>query len=48
MMTIDIFYHEACTHHPRTIQDVRHVLVEEGAEADVRLINITIQSLLIN
>jgi hypothetical protein len=41
MMTIDILYHEACTHHPRTIQDVQHVLAEEGIEADVRLINIT-------
>ncbi len=41
MMTIEILYHEACTHHPRTIRDVRHVLAEEGVEADVRLINIT-------
>jgi len=40
-MTIEILYHEACTHHPRTIRDVRHVLAEEGVEADVRLINIT-------
>ena len=41
MMTIDILYHEACTHHPRTIQDVQHVLAEEGIEADVRYINVT-------
>lgn len=41
MMTIDILYHEACTYHPRTIQDVKHVLAEEGIEADVRLIDVT-------
>ncbi len=41
MMTIDILYHEACTHYPRTIKDVQHVLAEEGIEADVRLINVT-------
>ena len=41
MVTIDILYHEAYTRHPRTIQDVQHVLAEEGIEADVRLINIT-------
>jgi hypothetical protein len=41
MMTIDILYHEACTHYPRTIQDVQHVLAEEGIEADVRVIDLT-------
>ncbi|MGZ4849106.1 MAG: DF family (seleno)protein [Halobacteriota archaeon] len=41
MITVDILYHEDCTHYPTAIRYVKEVLAEEGIEATINEINVT-------
>ncbi len=38
---VDILYHEKCSHYPQAIERVKHVLSEEGIEAEINEIQIT-------
>jgi hypothetical protein len=40
MITVDVLYHEDCTHYPTAIRYVKEVLAEEGIDATVNEINI--------
>ena len=40
MITVDILYHEDCTHYPTAIRYIKEVLAEEGIEATINEINV--------
>jgi len=40
MITVDILYHEDCTHYATAIRYIKEVLAEEGIEATINEINV--------